>query len=428
MDDRADIPRTNWSGNLHYGTDRVFAPESLSQVLEAVMNTPRIKPLGSRHCFNTIADSCDAQLSLRAIKEIEIDSSAGTVTVGAGVAYGELAPVLDRSGFALHNLASLPHITVAGAIATATHGSGVRNGNLATSVRAIELLQADGRTLRLSRDHDGQRFRLAVVHMGALGVVVRVTLDLLPRFEMRQVVYQNLSFDELEHNLDAILSSGYSVSLFTTWQGSRAQQVWIKDAIRPGESPKMYDELPKIFHGATLQTAKLHPVPGMPAQNCTEQMGSVGAWHERLPHFKMEFTPSSGAELQAEYFVARENAYAAIRAVEGLRDRIAPHLLVSEIRTVAADDLPMSMTYRRDSVALHFTWHRNEAAVRPVLSAIEAELSPFGGRPHWGKLFETPPSRLRELYPAMGTFRDLAAEMDPAGKFTNSWLERNILG
>ena len=422
MNDHADIPRTNWSKNLHYSTGRVFAPAQTAEVEDIVRRTPRLKALGSRHCFNDIADSTDAQLSMRAVKGIEIDPAAKTVTVGAGIAYGELAPVLDKAGFALHNLASLPHITVAGAIATATHGSGVHNGNLATAVRTLEFVKADGSTVRLSRDSDGERFKLAVVHLGALGVVTRVTLDLVPRFDMSQVVYQNLSFDQLQGNLDAILGAAYSVSLFTTWQGNRANQVWIKQKVNPGETQK---PLAPEFYGATLQTTKLHPVPGMPAQNCTDQMGSIGPWYERLPHFKMEFTPSSGEELQTEYFVHRKDAYAAIRAVETLRDRITPHLLITELRTVAADDLPMSMNHKQDSLALHFTWRPAEAAVRPVLAAIEAKLERFDARPHWGKIFEMPGARLQELYPAMGSFRALAAQMDPAGKFQNAWLKRN---
>ena len=423
MNDIANVPRTNWSKNLRYSTDRVFAATGMAELKDIVRRTPHLKALGSRHCFNDIADSTYAQLSMRALKGIEIDATAKTVTVDAGIAYGELAPVLDRAGFALHNLASLPHITVAGAIATATHGSGVDNGNLATAVRALEFVTADGSTVRLSRNTDDERFKLAVVHLGALGVVTRVTLDLVPRFDMSQMVYQNLSFDELEHNLDAILSAAYSVSLFTAWQGNRADYLWMKQKVTPGETRK---PLALDFYGATLQTAKLHPVPGMPAENCTEQMGSIGSWYERLPHFKMDFTPSSGEELQTEYFVQRKDAYAAIRAVQSLRDRITPHLLITELRTIAADDLPMSMNYQQDSLALHFTWKPDEAAVRPVLAAIEAKLERFGARPHWGKVFEMPGARLQELYPAMRSFRALATEMDPSGKFQNAWLKRNV--
>jgi xylitol oxidase len=242
---------------------------------------------------------------------------------------------------------------------------------------------------------------------------------------MSQVVYRNLSFDQLEHNLDTILSSGYSVSLFTDWQKNRVNQVWIKDRVTAGATQK---PMPPMFYGATLQTTKLHPIDDHPADACTEQMGSIGPWYLRLPHFKMEFTPSSGEELQTEYFVARKDGYKAIRAVEKLRDKITPHLFITEIRTIAADDLPMSMAYQRDSMAIHFTWKPEEPVVRKLLPEIEAALAPFGVRPHWGKIFEVAPKYLQQQYPAMPTFRALAQELDPGGKFRNAYLERNIFG
>ena len=423
LNDHADVPRTNWSKNLRYGTDRVYAPANAAEVREVVLQSPRLKQLGSQHCFNNIADSHDAQISLRALKGIEIDAAGKTATVGAGVRYGELAPVLDKAGFALNNLASLPHISVGGTIATATHGSGVRNQNLSTAVRAIEFIKADGSTGTLSRDADGDRFRLAVVHLGALGVLTRVTLDLLPRFDMSQVVYQNLSFDQLEHHLDAILGAGYSVSLFTDWQKNRASEVWIKDRVAPGAAPK---PLAPLFYGATLQTRKLHPIEDHPAEACTEQMGSIGPWYLRMPHFKMEFTPSSGEELQTEYFVDRQDGYRAMRAVEQMRDRITPHLFITEIRTIAADNLPMSMHHGRDSLAIHFTWKPEEPAVRKLLPSIEAALMPFAARPHWGKIFEMPASYVQAQYPELAHFRQMASTLDPSGKFRNDYLNRNI--
>ena len=421
LNSHADVPRTNWSKNMRYGTDTVFAPANASEVQQIVLQSARVKQLGSQHCFNNIADSHHAQISLRALKGIDIDHAAKTATVGAGVRYGELAPVLDKTGFALNNLASLPHISVGGTIATATHGSGIHNRNLVAPVRAIEFITADGRTMTLSRDKDADRFHLAVVHLGAIGVLTRVTLDLLPRFDMSQVVYQNLSFDQLEYNLDAIMGAGYSVSLFTDWQGNTASTVWIKD--RANGTQKA---LPSTFYGATLQKEKLHPIPGHPAGACTEQMGSVGPWYLRMPHFKMEFTPSSGEELQTEYFVDRRDGYRAIRAVEKLKEEITPHLFVTEIRTIASDDLPMSPHHGRESLAIHFTWKPEEVVVRKMLPQIEAALMPFNARPHWGKIFELPASYIQQQYPAMPQFRRFAAELDPQGKFRNDYLNRNI--
>ena len=336
---------------------------------------------------------------MRAVKSIQIDAAHQTVTVGAGIAYGELAPVLDKAGFALHNLASLPHISVGGTIATATHGSGTGNQNLSTQVRALEIVKADGSVLHLSRDHDGDTFKTAVVHIGALGIVTAVTLDLVPRFDVAQSVYLDLSFDQLEHNLESIMGSAYSVSLFTDWQGNKATQVWIKRKVAPGEAAtppaELYSKLPKDFYGATLQTKKMHPLLQMPSENTTDQMGSIGPWYARLPHFKMEFTPSGGEELQTEYFVPREHAYQAIRAVETLKDQITPHLFITELRAIKADDLPMSMAYKQDSLAIHFTWKPEETVVRGILPAIEAKLAPFSARPHWAKssLWTGPPSK-----------------------------------
>ena len=415
-------PRENWAGNITYSTDRVHAPVSIEEVQSAIKSCPKLRALGSRHSFNTIADSTADQISLQHLDSIDIDDKAHTVTVGAGVKYGQLAPVIDARGYALHNLASLPHISVAGAIATATHGSGLHNGNLATAVAALEIVTADGQIIHLSREKDGDQFLGAVVHLGALGVITRVTLNLLPTFQVAQSVYRNLSFDQLQHNFDAIFGAGYSVSLFTDWQSHRATQVWIKRRIEGG----VKGDWPAEFYGAKLATEKLHPIEGHAADACTEQQGIPGPWYERLPHFKMNFTPSSGRELQTEYFVPRDRGYEAILAVEKLRDRITPHLFITELRTIAADDLWMSMAYQRPSLAIHFTWKPEWPEVRQILPLIEEQLAPFGPRPHWGKLFTLAPARLQAQYKRLAEFKNSLQHYDPSAKFRNEFLEKNV--
>jgi xylitol oxidase len=415
---------TNWAGNLRYHADHIFAPKTLAETREAVKTCASMRALGSRHSFNTIADSLTNQISLQHLDSIELDTQARTVTVGAGVRYGTLAPVIDAKGFAVHNLASLPHITVAGAIATATHGSGVKNGNLSTAVRALEIVTAEGEVITLSRDHDGANFLGAVVGLGALGVVTKVTLDVQPRFDMTQVVYRNLSINELEHNLETIMGSGYSVSLFTNWQKHNINQVWIKRRVTPGE----HHEIAPEFYGAKRATENMHPIDGHSAINCTEQMGVPGPWYERMPHFKMNFTPSSGAELQTEYFVPRSRAYEAILAVETLRDKITPHLFITELRSIAADDLWMSMAYKRDSLAIHFTWKPETPQVTAILPLIEEKLAPFEARPHWAKIFTVPPATLKARYPKHDAFTELVKQHDPKGKFRNEFINHNIFG
>ncbi len=415
-------PRENWAGNITYSTDHVHRPTNADEVREVVKSCSKLRALGSRHSFNRIADSTQNQVSLEYLGQIDTDEKARTVTVGAGVKYGQLAPVIDARGYALHNLASLPHISVAGAIATATHGSGIHNGNLSTAVRRLEIVTADGDLINLSRDKDGDRFMGAVVGLGAAGVVTRVTLDLLPTYQMAQTVYQNLSFDELAHNFDAIFGAGYSVSLFTDWQHHQATQVWIKRKLQPGEK----HESAVDFYGAKRATEKLHPITGHPAESCTEQMDIPGPWYERLPHFKMNFTPSSGRELQTEYLVPRAHGYEAILAVEKLRDQITPHLFVTELRTIAGDNLWMSTAYERDSLAIHFTWKPEWDAVKKILPQVEAQLKSFAPRPHWAKLFTLSPAQLQAQYARLGDFKALVKQHDPGGKFRNEFLETNL--
>ncbi|MEU1488400.1 FAD-binding protein [Streptomyces sp. NPDC005752] len=409
--------QTNWAGNITFGAERLHTPTSMAELQDIVSAGTAVKVLGTGHSFNTVADTRGDLISVTGLpRSVEIDREAGTATVSAGLRFGELTGTLHRSGFALHNLGSLPHISVAGACATGTHGSGVGNRSLAGAVRALELVTADGRIVTLKRgDAD---FAGAVVSMGALGVVTRLTLDLVPAFEIQQWVYEGLPPEQALHRFDEVMSQAYSVSLFTGWHGGPIDQVWLKHRVEDG-GPRT---APRRWHGATLAQGPRHPVPGVAAEHCTEQQGTRGPWHARLPHFRLEFTPSNGEELQSEYFVARHDAVAAYEALDRIRQRFSPVLQIGEIRTVAADDLWLSPAQGRDSVAFHFTWVPDTAAVTPVLGAIEDALAPFRARPHWGKVFTTPPGTLRELYGHYADFERLVERLDPTGTFRNEFL------
>ncbi|GIE81471.1 putative xylitol oxidase [Actinoplanes philippinensis] len=403
---------TNWAGNIGFEARRLVRPRSLDELREVVTGAGRARVLGSGHSFNRLADTDGDLISLAELpRTVEIAADRATVRVDGGIRYGELATRLAAEGLALHNMASLPHISVAGAVATGTHGSGVRNGNLATAVAGLEILRADGSVTTLDRsDAD---LAGAVVGLGALGVVTALTLDVVPAFELRQYVYEDLPEASLHEHLDEILSAGYSVSLFTRWSSAGIDQVWLKRA-----EPVSGD-----FFSARPADGPRHPVPGMPAVNCTEQGGTPGPWHARLPHFRMEFTPSSGEELQSEWHLPRSAALSAITAVSGLRERVAAVLQVCEVRTIAADDLWLSPHHERDSLALHFTWIADTEAVLPVVADLEKALAPLGARPHWGKVFTTSPADLRAAYPRFDDFAALVARFDPQGTFRNPWLD-----
>lgn len=414
----------NWAGNLAYSAGRFHQPESVEQLQEIVRASRRVRALGSRHSFSEIADTTGDQVSLaRLPRRIEVDPESRTVTVDGGIRYGELCEPLHAAGFALHNLASLPHISVAGACATATHGSGDRSGNLATAVSALELVTADGDLVRFDRAADKDTCLGAVVSLGALGIVTKLTLDMEPTYQVRQDVYEDLPLTRFADHFEAIASGADSVSFFTEWGGPSIDMVRQKRRVGPRDDD--LESAPSLF-GATPAVRERHPIRRMAADACTAQLGVAGPWHERLPHFRMDHTPSAGAELQTEYLVPREHAVAALLALDELRSRIAPLIQVSEIRTVAADALWLSTAFGRASVALHFTWVPDLEAVRQVLPEIEAALRTYRPRPHWGKLFATPPDEVRASYERLPDFVELAQRHDPNGKFRNAFVDRYL--
>lgn len=411
----------NWAGNFTYGaTERIY-PESMEHLQQLVREHRHIKISGSGHTFNSITDTHGVFISLRHWNRmLELNEERGTVTVEGGIAYGELCAALSETSYALHNLASLPHITVAGAAATATHGSGSGNASLAAAVEAIELMDADGELHTFSRGD--REFAGVVVNLGALGIVTKLTLKVVPAYTVRQFVYENLPFSQLAVHAESIFSGAYSVSLFTDWQQPEFHQVWTKCREEDGASYEGRAD----YYGAVPASAPLHPLPDMQTENCTEQLGRPGMWHERLAHFRMEFTPSAGQELQSEYLMPREHVYEAVLAVHGLREHLAPLLFVSEVRTIAADDLWLSPFYNQPSAALHFTWRDDWQAVERVLPLLEEALAPFNARPHWGKLFTVPEATLQGQFEKLPQFRELIDKYDPDGKFGNEFLDTYI--
>jgi xylitol oxidase len=403
-------PGKNWAGNYTYQAEKLHRPSTIEQVQEIIANAPGVRVLGSRHSFNDIADSSEL-ITLEALPiDVVVDHAANTVSFNAALKYGELVETLSAEGVALHNLA----------VATATHGSGDTNGNLATAVAGLELVTSGGEIIEASRgepDFDG-----LVVGLGALGAVTRITLDVEPAYEVRQRVFEGLSWEALFEHFDEITSCGYSVSVFTRW-GETTDQVWVKSRVT--DEP---EQVESDLFGAVAAVVDRHPILELDATSCTPQLGRPGRWSDRLPHFRMDFTPSSGEELQSEYLFPRRYAMEAIEAVRTLADKIQPILQVSEIRAVAADRLWMSMNYGEDTVGIHFTWKPERDAVEDMLVQLETALVPFEARPHWGKLFNADAAAIAPLYERMPDFIRLVERLDPRGAFCNSWLKAHVLG
>ena len=416
----------NWADNYTFSAACIHRPASADEVRRVVAQSSRIRAIGARHSFNGIADSPGDLIDLSGMDPgFFIDPERRTVTVGAGTNYGVLASYLHHAGWALHNMASLPHVSVAGAIATGTHGSGDRLGNLATAVAALDLVSATGDLVTIRRGDPG--FDGAVVALGALGIVTRVTLDIQPEFEMRQDTFEGLPWTTVLSDFDAVMSAGYSVSLLTSWSGPTVTRLWIKT--------RLVDGAPE-----TVAAAHLGATPaGQPWTSATPEamqqlmqqlnpVGSPGWWFERLPHFRSGAKPGPAGHLQSEYMVPRTLVTLAIAKLRVIGDRIDGHLLATEIRSMTGDRLWLSPAYGDDYVGIHFSWQRKPDAVQAMTAEIEALLLPLGARPHWGKIIHARAAQLAPLYPKLPAFRELARSYDPGGKFRNEFLDVHVFG
>src|SRR4051794_1452184 len=325
------MTQRNWAGNVDLGADTVHEPESLDELAAVVAGARRVRVVGSRHSFNELTRTEDVLLGLSRLPGA-VEATDGGLRVPPWWTFGALTDQLADRGFALRSLASLPHISLAGACATGTHGSGDTTRGLASAVREIDLVQADGSLLTLRRgDAD---FPAAVVSLGALGVATSMTLDVEPTFDVRQDVYDDVAVGPYGDELLDALGDAYSVSLFTLLDSERFTMAWLKQRVPEGGTLGAAEP---TWRGGRLAASARHPVPGQPTEGTTEQ-GVVGPWHERLPHFRLDVPPSSrGAELQSELLLPREAAPEAWRAVLQVREHLAPHVQTVELRSIAAD-------------------------------------------------------------------------------------------
>jgi alditol oxidase len=411
----------NWAGCYTYRAARLHLRTSIDELRRVVAGAAKVHALGARHSFNGVADTAGDLIDISGIRsEFVIDRERRIVTVGAGTRYGELAGFLQAQGFALQNLASLPHISVAGAIATGTHGSGDGNGTLATAVAGLEIVTADGDLVEIKRGEPG--FSGMIVGLGAFGVATRITLDIEPSFEMRQDAFAGLPWEGLLANFDTIMAAAYSVSLMTMWSGDTVDRLWLKTRLVDGEPSRVAAE----HFGATIAS---RASPGaVDVDDSLNPFGIPGPWSERLCHFRCDREPGPTTQIQSEYMVPRSQAIAALTRLRAIGDRIDRHLIISEIRTVAADDLWLSPSYGHDTVALHFTWKPEPDAIDAITAEIETLLLPLGARPHWGKLMHARAEGIARLYPRLSDFRRLADEYDPAGMFRNRFLLEHVFG
>ena len=412
------INRVNWASNLAYSAEAILEPATVDDVQGLVARWPRVRALGTRHSFTDLADTPGALISLAGLDpDIRINPITMTASVTGGTSFGVLIDELQAHGFALHNTGSLPHISVAGATATGTHGSGDHNGILSTAISAVELVKADGSLVTI--DRSSEHLPAIAVGLGAFGIITRVTLDIEPSYRVRQDVYRFAPWETVLKQLDDVMASAYSVSLLADFASPTVMQIWLKTRLEDGEDPEIASTL---FGGVWYDDSdELAP------ENVNQRASVPGPWSERMPHFRLDRQPSNrGDELQSEYYVRREHGVQALEVLRTLGEQIGPHLLISEIRTAAADSLWLSPAYEQDVLCIGFTWAKHPAEVAALLPVIEEALAPFSPRQHWGKLFHLGADVIAQRFPRITDFTALRNQYDPHGKFWNPFLERTL--
>jgi len=404
----------NWSESFQFSATEIATPESTEALQTVIAEAPTAKAIGTRHSFNAVADSPGGVLvdvsTLRDV-HLAIDHEQMTASVPAGWTYSQAVRELEAAGVALGNLASLPHISVAGATATGTHGSGDRNPMMSAEIVGVEVVDGEGQLRVVGEGHPD--LGALSLGLGAFGVFTRVVFAVRPTFQVQQDYYRSAPWENVLANLDDIFASAYSVNIHGDFSTDTVRGVWRKHVCDSGEIMVS----PERLFGLTLERGQL-------PNAATTRLHKPGPWSVRLAHFRPDAAPSTGGdELQSEYFVSRAHAVDALDALRSIGDRIDPHLWGAEIRTVASDDLWISPATGRDTLSIGLTWRKHPEAVHDLLPVVESTLEPFDARPHWGKLFAMEAPRLHALYPRLAEFNALRATYDPAATFASPFLD-----
>lgn len=411
--EKRSLMLSNWGGNLVYGSGAIEAPATIEELSE-IIRSGKVRPIGTMHSFSKVVVGEGTLVSAAGLAfEPALDKASSTVKVSAATRFGDLALFLEKNGVALKNMGSLPHISIAGAAATGTHGSGDKNQILSSSLSAYSFLNSKGELVRYQRGDEN--FEACRVGLGAYGLWVSVELDVVPSFQIRQDVYLDIPWEVFYEDPTNLTSAGYSVSLFTKWGEVSIDQVWVKAL--PGDKAGL-----PIAGISPEKTSRKELAPGV-GDNLTQQGGVEGPWLDRLPHFRLDATPSAGNEIQTEYFIQRKNIVGAVKAVNKIAEQINHTLIITEVRTIAQDDAWLSPMNRGDSVALHFTWVNDTPAVDKAVAALEEVLAEFDPIPHWGKVHHFDKSKLEKVHARLGKARAVFDELDPEGVFNTEYLK-----
>jgi FAD-linked oxidoreductase len=422
----------NWARNARCEPAVIERPGSRAEVIAAVGRAAAagrtVRVAGSGHSFTDGVLTDGTLLSLsRMGRLLDVDPESGLARVEAGITLDELSRALHLHGLALPNLGDIDVQSLAGAIATATHGTGVRLPNLSAQVEELELVLADGSERRLTAA-DGDLLRAARVGLGSLGVVVAATLRCVPSFRIRGVKGRE-SLEQVLSSLDERVDGAEHFEFWTFPHSPLAVTRWNSrtedECDAPGRVGEWLEDVLLENHGLSLFNRAARRFPGaIPVLNRTA--GRLASRSERVDwSFRIFASPRMVRFVEMEYAIPREHAAQAVSGTRSILERY-PVSFPLELRFVAADDALLSPSAGRDTayIAVHvFEGMAWEAPFREF----EAFMSGLGGRPHWGKLSFLSASELAPRYPAWEAFQAARRELDPEGRFTNEWAAR-VLG
>ncbi|MEV6603386.1 D-arabinono-1,4-lactone oxidase [Kutzneria sp. NPDC051319] len=430
-------PWRNWAGTARSQPVHVARPRDVSEIAEAVTVAAKdgftVRPRGSGHSFTSIAATDGVAIDLGEWSGVvRADRENHLVTVRSGTPLHRLNAELHRLGMAMANLGDIDAQTISGAISTGTHGTGARLGGLSTQVRALELVLADGSVVTCSPDERPDLFSAARVGLGALGVISTVTLQCVPAFALQAREFPQ-PLDAILERFDPLCDSEDHVEFHWFPHSDRVQvkhniRLPADASIAPLSRARQFYEYEVMENSAFGLVCKLGRA--VPSVVPTLNRVCASLWSERSysdHSFRVFTTPRRVRFVETEYAVPRESLHDMLREFRAAIPRLRhPVIVPVEVRVAAADDIPLSTAYGRDSayIAIH---QYVGMPYREYFDCFERIAGAVGGRPHWGKMHTLDASVLATRYPRFDDFRALRATVDPNGVFRNAYLD-TVLG
>jgi FAD-linked oxidoreductase len=425
----------NWAGDQRARPAAVATPGSIEEISAAIARAGtddrRVRVVGSGHSFSDIALTDGLQLRLDQLTRVlDLDRSSGFVRVQAGITIRELSARLAEHGLALENLGDVDAQTIAGAIATATHGTGARLRNISAQATELTLVLADGSTLRCAPDEDAEAYRAARVSLGALGVIAEVTLRCVPAFTLRGHDAPRPLADTLDRFQELALANDHFEFFVFPHTDTALTRTNNRTDERPrprGRISAYANDILLTNHAFGLFCRAGRRLPGRIPQ-INRLVTRLAGSSTRVDRSDRIFaSPRLVRFTEMEYSLSRDatpEAVLRIMALVPARGFAVPFPI--EVRTVADDDAFLSTASGRDSgfVAVHMFEHM---AYEPYFRAVEAIMDELGGRPHWGKRHYQTAATLRARYPDWDRFQAVRARLDPQGRFANGYTDR-VLG